>query len=133
MLNRQTLIDGTKMIQHNMQKIDLKFLSPRTIVELAENRVLTLSCPIGSVSPSNSHIFAFDMPTEFIYSAARINQLIGEEWKARQLTRDSIIYKLGLLGLGNEEIGLLFDMTEGGVRKIRTKLNTEFSTIPKQF
>lgn len=37
MLDRQALIDGTKKIQHNMQKIDLKFLSPQTIAELADN------------------------------------------------------------------------------------------------
>ena len=37
MFDRQTLIEGTKQIQLNMKKIDLKFLSPRTIAELSEN------------------------------------------------------------------------------------------------
>ena len=74
-----------------------------------------------------------ELAKKFEVSKQLMSQLIGEEVRKRRLSRNVQIIHLSMLGWTNEEIGKLFGLTEGGIRKIRTNFTSKKSTIQDQF
>jgi hypothetical protein len=70
---------------------------------------------------------------KFQYSESYISGLIGEEVRKRRVSRDVQIYRISLLGWTQEEIGILFGLTQPAILNIIKKFTTEVSYIQDQF
>lgn len=69
-----------------------------------------------------------ELANEFRVTEGYMSQLIGHEVNRRKQSRDSLAYRLHLLGWTNEEIGVVVGLTEAGVRENRKNFNSKLFT-----